>query len=105
MEALDLARGEVVAVEVAPEALLDAGAQDFHGDGAPPGAVVDDGLVHLRYGGSRDGRADLHEVILEPAPERLLDGFARLLLRERRQAVLQVREILRELRPDHVGAR
>ena len=41
MKALDLACGEEVAVEVAPEAALDAGAQDLHRDlAAPPSSIT-----------------------------------------------------------------
>ena len=81
MKALDLARGEVVAVEVAAEALLDAGAQDLHGDGAStPLPSIDDGLVHLGDRGGCDRRPELHEVILELAAEGLLDRLARFRL-------------------------
>ena len=56
MQALDEAGGEVVAVEVAAELPLDAGAQDLDGDLAPAPVGVDDGrLVHLRDGGRGDG--------------------------------------------------
>ena len=90
MQALDQARGEVVAVEVAAELLLDAGAQDLDGDLAPAPVGVDDGsLVHLRDRGGGNGGAELGKVILELAAERFLDGAARLGHGERRQVVLQ----------------
>ena len=56
MQALDQAGGEVVAVEVAAELLLDAGAQDLHGHLAPAAVGVDDDrLVHLGDGGGGHG--------------------------------------------------
>ena len=85
MQALDEAGGEVVAVEVAAELLLDAGAQDLYGYLAPAAVGVDDGrLMHLRDGGGGDGGAELGEMILELAAERFLDGAARLGHGERR---------------------
>ena len=106
MQALDQARGEVVAVEVAAELLLDAGAQDLDGDLAPAPVGVDDGrLVHLRDRGGGDGGAELGKMILQLAAERFLDGAARLGHGERRQVVLQQRQIAGELRADDVGAR
>ena len=70
--------------------MLDAGAQDLHGDLAPLAVGVDDGrLVHLGDGGGGDGGAELGEMILELAAERFLDGVARLGHGERRQVVLQ----------------
>ena len=104
MEALDLARGEIVAVEVAAEAALDAGAQDLDGDLAAHAVLDHDRLVHLRDRGGGDRRPELDEMILELAAERLLDRAARLRHRERRQAVLQLAQVPGELRPDHVGA-
>ena len=68
-------------------------------------AVVDHHrLVHLGDGGGGDRRAELGEVILEPAAERLLDGAARLGHGERRQPVLQVAQVAGELGADQVGA-
>ena len=61
--------------------------------------------MHLGDGGGGDRRPELHEVILELSAERLLDRFARFRLRERRQPVLQMRQVARELGADHVGAR
>ena len=104
MEALDLAGGEEVAVEIAAEAPLDAGAQDLHRHVAAHAIVDDDGLVHLGDGGRRHRRPELGEVVLQPAAQRLLDGLARLPHREGRQLVLQVAQIAGELRPDQVGA-
>ena len=104
MEALDLAGGEEVAVEVAAEAPLDAGAQDFHRHVAAHAGVDRDRLVHLGDGGGRNGRAELGEVILEPAAQRLLDGFACFPHREGRQLVLQVAEVAGELGADEIGA-
>ena len=78
MKALDLARGEVVAVEVAAEA-----ASRCRGEGssrrrrAAPLPSIDDGLVHLGDGGGGDRRPELDEMILELAAERLLDRLAR----------------------------
>ena len=95
MEALDLAGGEEVAVEVAAEALLDAGAQDLHRHVAAHAVVDHDGLVHLGDGGGRHRRPELGEVVLQPAAERLLDGLARFPHRERRQPVLQVAQVAR----------
>ena len=106
MQALDQAGGEVVAVEVAAELLLDAGAQDLDGDLAPAPVGVDDGgLVHLRDRGRGDGGPELGEMIFELAAERFLDGAARLGHGERRQVVLQQRQLAGELGTDDVGAR
>ena len=96
--ALDLARGEVVAVEIAAEAPLHAGPQDLHGDLAPPLIVLHHRLVHLRDRGRGDRRSELGEMIVELAAERLLDRAARGSHRERRQVVLQLRKVLGELR-------
>ena len=68
-------------------------------------AVDGDGLVHLSDGGGRDRRAELGEVVLEPAAERLLDRGPRFALRERRQAVLQGAEVALQLGPDQIAAR
>ncbi len=92
-DALDQAGGEEIAVEVALEALLDAGPQDLDGDGAALPVLADgDGLVHLGDGGGRDRRAELREMIFELAAKRLFDRAARFRHAERRQAVLQVAE-------------
>ena len=104
VEALDLARGEEVAVEVAPEALLDAGAQDLDGDLAALAVVDRHRLVHLGDGGGGDRRAELGEVILQPAAELDLDRPAGFLHGERRQPILQVPEVAGQLRPDQIGA-
>ncbi len=104
MEALDLARGEEIAVEVALELLLDAGAQHLDGHVAAHTVVDHDRLVHLGDGGGGDGRAELGEVVLQLAAELLLDGLARLRHGERRQPVLQVAQVAGELRPDQIGA-
>ena len=72
MKALDLAGGEEVAVEVAAEALLDAGAQHLDGH-RPRHAVVDrHRLVNLGDRSSGDRRPELGEVILQPATQRRL---------------------------------
>ena len=105
IEALDLAGGEVVAVEIAAKAPLDAGAQDLDRDLAAPVLVDDDRLVHLGDGGGGNRGTELGEMVLEPSAERLLDGAAGLGHGERRQIVLQLRKIPGELGPDHVGAR
>ena len=100
MEALDHAGGEIVAVEVAAEALLDVGPQDLHGHGlaATPSSMTY-GLVHLRDGGGRDRRAEFDEMIFELAAERLLDrARAPRAMRERRQPVLQVAQVGGEFR-------
>jgi hypothetical protein len=104
--ALDLARGEIVAVEVAAELSLDAGAQDFHRHLAPAAVRVDHHrLVHLGDGGGGDRRPELGEMIFEPPAERLLHGAARFRHGERRQVVLQQRQLAGELCADDVGAR
>ena len=102
--ALDLAGGEDESVEVAAEALLDAGAQDLHGHVAAHAVVDGDGLVHLGDGGGGDGRAERGEVVLQPAAQLLLDCRACLLHRERRQLVLQMAEVAGQLGADQVGA-
>ena len=105
-QALDLAGGEEVAVEVAAEAPLDAGAQDLHGHVAAHAVVDHDGLVHLGDGGGGDRRAELGEMVLEPAAERLLDG-ARALPAMENGGSLSCRwpQVAGELGPDEVGAR
>ena len=70
-----------------------------------PSASIDGRLVHLRDGGGGDGGAELGEMILELAAERFLDGAARLRHGERRQVVLQQRQLAGELGADDVGAR
>ena len=104
MEALDLARGEEVAVEVALEALLDAGPQHLHGHVAAHAVVDHHRLVHLGDGGGGDRRAELGEVVLQPAAQRLLDGPARLRHGEGRQPVLQVAQVARRA-PGRSGRR
>ena len=104
MEALDLAGGEEVAVEVALELLLDAGTQNLHRHVAAHAVVDHDGLVHLGDGGCGDRRAELDEVILQPAAELLLDGLARFRHGERRQLVLQVAQVAARA-PDRSGRR
>ena len=107
MKALDLARGEVVAVEVAAEALLDAGAQDLDGDlragvrrrrRRPPCAP---GRWRRRRPAGRTPRSDPRACRRAPARPRARASA----MRERRQLVLQVRQVARELWADHVGAR
>ena len=105
MKALDLPRREEVAVEIAAEALLDTGPQHLDGHGTRHAVVDHHRLVHLGDGSSRDRRAELGEVILQPAAERRLHGAARLLHGKRRQLVLQMAQVLGELRADQVGAR
>ena len=104
MEALDLAGGEEVAVEVALELLLDAGAQHLHGHVAAHAVVDRHRLVHLGDGGRRNGRAELGEMILQLAAELLLDGLAGLGHGEGRQPVLKVAQVARQLRADQIGA-
>ncbi len=105
MKALDLPRREEVAVEIAAEALLDTGTQHLDGHGTRHAIVDRDRLVHLGDGSSRYRRAELGEVILHPAAERRLHRAARLLHGKRRQLVLQMAQVLGEVRADQVGAR
>ena len=78
MPALDLAGGEVVAVEVAAEALLDAGAQDLHGDlAAAPVGVDHCRLVDLRDRCGGNGGTELGEMVFEPPAKRLFNCAAR----------------------------
>ena len=106
VEPLDLTGREVVAVEIAPELPLDAGAQDLYGHLATVPIVVDDGcLVDLRDRGGGNRWAEFSEMIFELAAERLFDGLPRLGHGERRQVVLQLRQLPRELGPDDIGAR
>jgi hypothetical protein len=104
MEALDLAGGEEVAGKIAPEALLDAGAQDLDRHLAANAVVDDGGLVHLGDGSGGHRRTELGEMIFEPATERLLDRLACFTHRKRRQPVLQVPEVAGQLGPDQVVA-
>ena len=78
MEALDLARGEEIAVEVAPEPLLDVWPQDLHRHLAAHAIVDHDGLVHLRDRRRRNRRSELDEMIFQPAAERVLDRLCAL---------------------------
>ncbi len=64
-----------------------------------------DRLVHLGDRGRRDGRAELDEVVLEPATKSLFDGRTCLGIGERRQPILQVAEIRCQLNADDVGPR
>ena len=104
MEALDLARSEEIAVEIALELFLDAGPQHLDGHVAAHTVVDHNRLVHLGDGGSGNGRTEFGEMILQLAAELLLDRLARLGHGERRQPVLQVAQIACELRPDQIGA-
>ena len=103
VEALDLARGEEIAVEIVLELLLDAGPQHLDGHVAAHAVVDHHRLVHLGDGGRGNGRAELGEMILQLAAELLLDGLAGLGHGEGRQPVLQVPQIAGELRPDQIG--
>src|SRR5690606_12564530 len=104
METLDEPGSEIEAVEIAAEPPLDAGAKNLHRD-LPWYAVLDDHcLVHLGDGGGSYGRSKLGEMTFELTSERLLDGAARFLHRERRQAVLEMAEVGSQLRSNDVGA-
>ncbi len=104
IEALDHARGEIVAVEIAVEALLDVRAQDFDGDGFLDAALHHVGLVNLGDRCGSDGRAEFDEVVFELAAKRALDGAAGFGHRKGLGLVLQVPEIGGKLRADDVGA-
>ena len=105
MEALDHAGGEEVAVEIAVEALLDAGAQHLDGDRLQRAVRHPHlGLVHLGDRGGGDRRSELGEQRIDGRAERLLDRLPRFALREGRQAVLQRGEIGGELAADDVVA-
>ena len=88
VEALDHARGEIVAVEIAAETPLDTGTKNFDRHGLADATVDDDGLMDLGNGCGCDGWTELDEVILEPASECLLHRAPRLGHGERRQLVL-----------------
>ena len=78
MEALDLARGEDSSCRGrggSASRCRGAGSSRRRSRRTP--LSIDDGLVHLGDGGGGDRRAELGEVILELAAERLLDRRAR----------------------------
>ena len=62
------------------------------------------GLVHLGDRGRGNGRSEFGVELIDRAPESLLDRFARIALREGRQAVLKRGEIGGELPADDVVA-
>ena len=105
MEALDHARGEEIRVEVLVEALLDAGAQHLHRHWLERAVrLAHRRFMHLRDRGRRHGRAELGKQRVDRRLERVLDGLARLVLRKRRQAILERGEIGGELAADDVVA-
>jgi hypothetical protein len=64
MPTLDLPRREEVAVEIAAEAPLDAGAQDLDCHLTARPTLAHHGLVHLGDGGGRNRRSEFREVVL-----------------------------------------
>ena len=106
MEALDLPGGEEVAVEVAAEALLDAGAQDLdRRRRARTPLSIATALCTWAMEAAATGGPELGEVILHPAAQRFRHGAARLLHGKGRQLVLQVAQVAGEFRADQIGAR
>ena len=103
IESLDHTRREVVAVEVAVEALLDIGAQDFDGDGLLDAVVEHVGLVNLCDRRRRDGRTEFDEMIFELTAERAFYRLARFRHREGLGLILKVAEIGGQLGADDVG--
>ena len=87
------------------EAALDAGAQHLHRDRLARAVVLDFGAMHLRDRGGGDRRAEAREHRIERPVEGGHDGRFRLILRERRQLVLQAFEVERDRRADHVRPR
>ena len=102
---LDHAGREVVAVEVAAEALFDIRTQDFDGHRLLDAVVHHVGLVDLRDRRGGDGRSEFDEVIFELAAKRPLDRVARLGHREGVGLVLQMAQVGRQFRADDIGAR
>ena len=105
VEPLDHARGEDVRVEILLEALLDAGAQHLDRDRLERAVRHPHlGLMHLRDRSGGDRGTELGIERIDGRAQRLLDGGARLALRERRQPVLQRGEIAGKLPADQVVA-
>ena len=104
-EAFCRARREIEAFQIALEPLLDAGPQDLHRDRVRAAIRLHEGLVHLRDGGRRDGRA---ELAVDGGPRLAESGFDfgfGLLRRKGGKPVAQRAQGAGKLRTDHVGAR
>ncbi len=105
MQALDHAGGEEIAVEVALEALLDAGPEHLHRHRLErPVELAHLRLVHLGDRGGCDRRAELGVKRVDGASQRILDRLPRLGLREGWEAILKRGEVAGELAPDNVVA-
>ncbi len=106
MKALDLARGEIEAVEILAEASLDAGPQNF--DRHCACAAI--GLAHARLMHLRDGRggnrlAERRIELICLLSQGLPDRAFGLIHSKWRQLVLKLAEIARQLRPDNIAPR
>src|SRR5215813_3962108 len=105
MEALDHARGEEIGVEVLVEALLDARTENLHGDRLRPDVTLTyRGLMHLGDRGGGDRWTEFGEDFADRRFKRVLHRILRLLLRERRETILQRSKIRGELAADDIVA-
>ena len=100
-EALAPRRHEGLRLEVAAEALADAGPHDLHRHGR---AVGEPRLVDLRDRGRGDGRAEGGEEVRERPAEGVRHHALGLRLREGGHPVLEMLQVARGRRPDDVGA-
>ena len=103
--ALGQARGEIHVGEVAAEAPLDTGPQNFDGDLTLAFGIDGAGAVHLCDRGGGDRLAELAEHEPERHPESGLDRCHRSLPRERLHAVLQRFQRAGDLRTHDVRTR
>ncbi len=99
------ARREIQRVEIALQAPLDAGPQDFDGNDTPLICFNHLGLVHLRDRGRAYGRAERRKGFAQRHAERSFDRSLGFGLRKRRHLVLQRLKVARERDADHIGAR
>ena len=74
VQPLDHARGEEIAVQIAAEALLDAGAEHLDGDRLERAVgLAYARFMHLRDGGGGDRRPELDEELVDGGAKGLLD--------------------------------
>ncbi|MCY1239047.1 hypothetical protein D9M72_518190 [compost metagenome] len=96
---------EIHRLDIGGETLAHAGADDLDRDLFGLAVAKHDGRMHLRDRGGRHRFGELGVEVLDLAAERTFDCGLRLALREGRHAVLQERQVGRELCADDIRAR